>query len=255
MLRTGDLPLTETARQREAAKESHAGHQAVAATSVSEKKIVVDPVCRMTIDPATAAASEVFEGKPVYFCSQGCRHRFLENPVAYATVVAAPEVRSNHGCCSAADAHEPQGLNPRVLGMAAGGGLLGSTMLLSFYFGVLTLVSGWQFTVEQFVDWWPYIVALATGFGIQVSLFVCLRRAVYGAASGKVMAATGAASGAAMVSCCTHYLVNLLPILGATGLVSFVGAYQVEQFWFGIASNLAGIAYIGRRVISLPNGA
>jgi Cu+-exporting ATPase len=58
-----------------------------------------------------------------------------------------------------------------------------------------------------------------------------------------------------MLSCCTHYLVNLLPVLGATGLVSFVGAYQVELFWFGIASNLAGIAYIGRRVVSFVHGA
>ena len=58
-----------------------------------------------------------------------------------------------------------------------------------------------------------------------------------------------------MVACCTHYLVNLLPVLGATGLVSFVGAYQVELFWFGIASNLAGIAYIGQRVVSYAHGA
>ena len=78
---------------------------------------------------------------------------------------------------------------------------------------------------------------------------------MHGAASGKVMAATGTTSGAAMVSCCTHYLVNVLPVLGATRLVSLVGQYQVELFWFGIASNLAGIAYIGRRVASYAHGA
>jgi YHS domain-containing protein len=219
------------------------------------EKMVIDPVCRMTIDPAAAAAREVFEGKPVYFCSEGCRHRFLANPTAYAAAVAAPEMGGDPQCCSVSAGHDLRRLSFSVLGVAAGAGLLASAIILSVYFGVLTLVSGWQFTVEQFGDWWPYIVALATGFGIQVGLFVYLRRAVRTAASGKVMMATGATSGAAMLSCCTHYLVNLLPVLGATGLVSFVGAYQVDLFWFGIASNLAGIAYIGRRVVSFAHGA
>jgi len=58
-----------------------------------------------------------------------------------------------------------------------------------------------------------------------------------------------------MVSCCTHYLVNLLPVLGATGLVGFVGQYQAELFWFGIASNLAGVAYLGSRTYSIIKGA
>lgn len=219
------------------------------------EQMVIDPVCRMTINPAAAAAREVFEGKAEYFCSEGCRHRFLANPAAYAAAVAAPEPGSDPQCCSISAGQDLRRLNPRVLGVAAGTGLLASAIALGFYFGVLTLVSGWQLTVEQFGDWWPFIVALATGFGIQVGLFVYLRRAVHEAASGKVMLATGTTSGAAMLSCCTHYLVNLLPVLGTTGLVSFVGAYQVELFWFGIASNLAGIAYIGRRVVSFARGA
>jgi Cu+-exporting ATPase len=139
--------------------------------------------------------------------------------------------------------------------MAAGAGVTATVILLSFYFGTLTLVSGWSFTVLQFGAYWPLLVALAIGFGIQVVLFFYLRRAVHASGSAKVMVATGTASGAAMVSCCTHYLVNLLPVLGATGLVSFVGQYQVELFWFGIASNLAGIGYIGRRIVSFAHGA
>jgi Cu+-exporting ATPase len=139
--------------------------------------------------------------------------------------------------------------------MAAGAGLTASAILLGFYFGALTLVSGWSFTVHQFGAYWPFLVALAIGFGIQVGLFSYLRRAVHAAGSAKVMVATGTTSGAAMVSCCTHYLVNLLPVLRATGLVSLVGQYQVELFWVGIASNLAGIGYIGRRVVSFAHGA
>jgi Cu+-exporting ATPase len=162
-------------------------------------------------------------------------------------------MEGNHECCSGSvDGNRGQ-LRPRVLAVAAGAGLLASAAILGFYFGALTLVSGWPFTVEQFLDWWPYITALSVGFGSQVGLFVYLRRALHGVASGKVVAATGTTSGAAMIACCSHYLVNLLPVLGATGLVTFVGTYQVELFWFGIASNLAGIIYIGRRVVSFAH--
>lgn len=233
----------------------HGNIQTAPDSSTLEKKMVVDPVCRMTIDLATAAASEFFEGEPVYFCSEGCRRRFLANPASYAAALAVPEMDGNHQCCTATGTYDLQRSSPLMFITAAGAGLLASAVVLTFYFGALTLVSGWQFTVEQFADWWPYIVTLATGFGIQVGLFVYLRRAVHGVASGKVLVATGTTSGAAMLACCSHYLVNLLPVLGATGLVSFVGAYQVELFWFGIASNLAGIVYIGRRVVSLMHGA
>lgn len=154
-----------------------------------------------------------------------------------------------------AGARAARGLPSAAMGTAAGAGLAAAAILLGFYFGVLTTVSGWPFTVRQFGAYWPFLVALAIGFGIQVGMFFYLRRAVRAAALGTVMVATGATSGAAMVSCCTHYLVNLLPVLGATGLVGFIGAYQVGLFWFGIASNVAGIAYIGRRVVAVARGA
>jgi Cu+-exporting ATPase len=114
---------------------------------------------------------------------------------------------------------------------------------------LLTLVSGWQFTLEQFAQYWHYIVALALGFGVQVGLFVYLRWLVHGSpAHGRVVAVSGTASTAAMVSCCTHYLANLLPIVGAAGLVTLATQYQVQLFWLGIIINFAGIAYIGRKV-------
>lgn len=130
-------------------------------------------------------------------------------------------------------------------------GLTAIVALLAVYFGLLTLVSDWQFTLAQFAEFWPYILTLAAGFGAQIALYVHLRHLVSGAhAHGKVVAASGTASTAAMVSCCTHYLVNLLPILGATGLAALVAQYQVELFWVGIAFNAAGIAYIGTKVAS-----
>lgn len=131
----------------------------------------------------------------------------------------------------------------------AGMGAMAAFLLLAVYFGALTLVSGWTFATEQFSAFWYYIIALSIGFGIQVALFVRLRElASVSKDSRTVVAASGTTSTAAMVSCCAHYLTNVAPVLGATGLVAFAAQYQVELFWLGMLCNLAGIAYVGNKV-------
>lgn len=113
------------------------------------------------------------------------------------------------------------------------------------YFGVLALVSGWSFTVSQFTEFWPYIVALAVGFGAQVGLYLYLRQlSAERHLAHCAVAASGTTSTAAMLACCTHYLTNVLPVLGATGLVTIVAQYQVEFFWLGLAFNAAGLSYV-----------
>jgi len=135
-----------------------------------------------------------------------------------------------------------------TLTRSSGFGALAFGLLLAAYFGAVSLVSGWRFTVSQFSEFWYYIVPLAAGFGVQVALFVKLRELVRHRAGGSMVAASGTTSTAAMVSCCAHYLANVAPVLGATGLVAFAAQYQVEFFWVGLAFNAAGIAYIGGRL-------
>jgi len=131
----------------------------------------------------------------------------------------------------------------------AGFGIAAFGVLLALYFGILTLVSGWSFTLQQFADFWFYIVPLAAGFGLQVALFLKLREVVSRAReAGAVIAASGTTSTAAMISCCAHYLANVAPVLGATGLVAFAAQFQVELFWVGLAFNAAGIAYVGTKL-------
>lgn len=141
-------------------------------------------------------------------------------------------------------------MNAQVLSTKpAGFGMLAFGLLLAVYFAVLTLVSGWQFTWQQFSDFWYFIVPLGAGFGLQVALFLRLREVVHQTKDSKtVMAASGTTSTAAMISCCAHYLVNVAPVLGATGLVTFATQYQIEFFWVGLAFNAAGIAYIGNKL-------
>ena len=45
---------------------------------------VTDPVCGMEIDSAEAAASEEYQGKTHYFCSEGCHQQFVAAPEQYA---------------------------------------------------------------------------------------------------------------------------------------------------------------------------
>jgi Cu+-exporting ATPase len=128
-------------------------------------------------------------------------------------------------------------------------GLAASGLLLVVYFLVLALVSGWEQGLVQFGEFWPWVVALAAGFGTQIGLYVRLRSLVrHGGGSGQVVAVTGGTSTAAMISCCTHYVANVVPILGASGLVALVAQYQTQLLWVGLAFNAAGVAYVGRQL-------
>ena len=136
-------------------------------------------------------------------------------------------------------------------------GLLAAVLLLIFYFTVISFISGWSFAALQFRLFWYFIVSLAIGFGVQVGLYVHLRKIIRQRGNaGKILAVSGTTSGVAMVSCCAHYLVNILPAAaaaGATGLVGLIGQYQAELFWLGLAFNAAGIFYIVRKIIKFNN--
>ncbi|MBI5138195.1 MAG: hypothetical protein HZA95_00130 [Candidatus Vogelbacteria bacterium] len=129
-------------------------------------------------------------------------------------------------------------------------GIVAGAILLGIYFGLLTFISGWIYAKSQFADYSYFIVSLASGFGIQFALYTYLKNMIMnGDGSAKILGVTGTTSTLAMVSCCTHYLVNLLPILGVTGLMTFVSAYQTQLFWLGLLFNLSGIVYMLKKII------
>jgi Cu+-exporting ATPase len=43
----------------------------------------VDPVCGMTVDPATSEFRSDHKDKTYYFCSSGCKARFNREPDKY----------------------------------------------------------------------------------------------------------------------------------------------------------------------------
>lgn len=141
-------------------------------------------------------------------------------------------------------------MNRKILAKAIGYGVLADMLLLGLYFLILTAVSGRAFASAQFAEFWYFVTALSAGFGLQVGLYIYLKNSIHSKkAGGGVVAVSGTTSTVAMISCCAHYLVNILPVLGTSGLLAIVGQYQVELFWVGLAFNLLGVAYILSRVI------
>ena len=67
----------------------------------SGAKIVRDPVCGMTVDPATASHRAEHAGITYYFCSAGCRSAFEKNPAMHASPAVVTAGRRTNG------EHEP----------------------------------------------------------------------------------------------------------------------------------------------------
>lgn len=54
-----------------------------------------DPVCGMNIDPEDAAATSQHKGRTYYFCSEGCKDKFEQNPRQYAEGLGKGAGKSN----------------------------------------------------------------------------------------------------------------------------------------------------------------
>lgn len=127
-------------------------------------------------------------------------------------------------------------------------GVLASVALLSLYLATISLAQDWTHARWQLAEDRLFIIPLVVGFGSQVGLFVYLR-ALHARAHGTAMAASTGTSTTAMLACCAHHLVDVLPILGLSGAALFLDAYKAELLWLALAMNAAGIAYLLRLVV------
>ena len=90
-------------------------------------------------------------------------------------------------------------------------GLAGTALITGFYFAVLSAVSGWAFARSQFAADWYWIIGLALG-------------------------------------CCSHYLINILPIIGVAGFAALIAQYQRELFLVSLGMNVLGIGYLVQKL-------
>ncbi|MDH4235080.1 MAG: YHS domain-containing protein, partial [Gallionella sp.] len=209
---------------------THHSFEAAHAATLTETDSSKDPVCGMTVSP-DSQYRHVHDGHTYLFCSAKCMARFQASPADYLdprpaqpqvdrsglmyTCQMHPEIRQSvPGACPkcgmALEEISPAAaaagfIRPIQFGAGA------FVLLLAVYFGVVSLISGTNFALEQFAKFWYFIVLLALGFGIQVGLYTYIKNlAGQHGASGKVVAVSGTTSTAAMVSCCAHYLANIL---------------------------------------------
>ncbi len=69
------------------------------------RKLENDPVCGMSVDPATAAATVTHQGKTYYFCCRGCSEKFTADPEKFLAAKSSETAIK-------APANAPKGLRP-----------------------------------------------------------------------------------------------------------------------------------------------
>ena len=76
--------LAELVAERESIRSVEAGATGLEAHAAdaagTDDEAFVDPVCGMTVEPESAAATAEYDGETYYFCCQGCADSFLAEP-------------------------------------------------------------------------------------------------------------------------------------------------------------------------------
>ena len=64
--------------------------------TATESKTFIDPVCGMSVNSKTTEIVTTIEGQTYYFCAEGCRKSFVENPKKY--LEPKPEKKKGWWC-------------------------------------------------------------------------------------------------------------------------------------------------------------
>ena len=130
-------------------------------------------------------------------------------------------------------------------------GILAGLGLLGFYLTVVSIFQGIGFAFLNLRSLWYLIFPLAAGFGTQIGLYTSIKHT---AALTGTVAGTGGISAGSMVACCSHFLLNVIPIVGLSGIALFLVAYQKWFLGIGILSNLIGITIMIRHKNKMTKG-
>ncbi len=97
------------------ATAEHSGHRHPD-TGGGEK----DPVCGMSVDPATARHRAVYRGRPYVFCGSRCKERFVAEPAKFLApqIACAPASAGQWTCPMHPEVIEPRPGNCPLCGMA-----------------------------------------------------------------------------------------------------------------------------------------
>ncbi len=120
-------------------------------------------------------------------------------------------------------------------------GILAGFGLLTFYIIVVSIFQGIGFAFLNLRSLWYLIFPLAIGFGAQMGLYMSIKHTA--AMTGTVAGTSGVSAGS-MIACCSHFLLNIIPFIGFSGIAVFLMRYQPWFLSVGILSNLIGIGFM-----------
>ena len=124
-------------------------------------------------------------------------------------------------------------------------GVLAVLTVLLINFLVIYSLNFPSMAMDIISKYWILIGLLIGGFGIQVGLFTYFNG--LNAISCSTTMTSGSISGVSMILCCSHYLLNILPFLGAIVGISFLTklSYYTPHFLvIGVMSNFLGIGVL-----------
>ena len=124
-------------------------------------------------------------------------------------------------------------------------GAAAAMLLVAFYVALVSLANGPRHAVDLLGGDRYFVAAIALGFGLEAGLYAYVRllRATAAAtrSSGAVAATGTGTSTVAMVACCAHHVVDVLPVVGLSGAAIFLTTYRTPIMLTGLAVNVAGI--------------
>jgi hypothetical protein len=136
---------------------------------------------------------------------------------------------------------------PSIAGRSVAVGVLAATALVAGYLAIISFAQGPAHAIEQLAADAAFIAAVTAGFGIQVALFVEMRAVDRRHRAGAAVTAAGTGTSvAAMLACCAHHVVDLLPIVGLSAAAVFLDDFKGPLLVVGIATNGVGIVVIAR---------
>lgn len=182
----------------------------------------IDPVCGMRVAGAKPELSTTHGGKVYHFCGSHCRKVFVKQK---EDIISGKDLKSRKN---------------RALPV----GILGTVSLVILFLSVVSLANETVgFALSEIQRLWYWVLLLSAGFGFQLGLFIHIRHILHErmiVATAEI-AASGAVSTGSMIACCSHGLVNLLPIFGISAAAAFLARYQLPFILFGVFSNLVGV--------------
>jgi hypothetical protein len=125
-------------------------------------------------------------------------------------------------------------------------GVAGALLLTGLYFAIVSLAESPAHAAQLFWEDRAIVLPIILGFGVQVALYTVLKKRLFvpvadPGPSGALTGAGGGMSAAAMVACCAHHAVDVLPLVGLTAAATLLAEYRIPFMLLGLGTTITGI--------------